>query len=182
MSDEDESFAMKNFDSIFRQIMQELGVTRLVEHFKIMADPDEPYFLVSIRLGKARSAIKVADMAHLDEHTGGTMITITDENFAPALLTKLWQNYGRDRVEQLTRFEMLVRGVTIKELSELELDPGEEMRARVLDALWRLFPEGFKVRHNLVNEKALTIIATEHDMEDKWVKLAESVHQEMEAS
>ncbi len=113
MSEEDESFAFQNFDTIFRQILQDLGVTRSVEVFKILADPDEPYFLVSMKLGRARSAIKVSDMAQLNEHTGGTAITITDENWAPALLTKLWQQYGRDRVEQLTRFELLVRGASV---------------------------------------------------------------------
>lgn len=70
MSEEDESFAFQNFDTIFRQILQDLGVTRSVEAFKILADPDEPYFLVSLKLGRARNAIKVSDMAQLNEHTG----------------------------------------------------------------------------------------------------------------
>jgi putative methanogenesis marker protein 17 len=179
MSEEDESFAFQNFDTIFRQIMQDLGVTRMVEAFKIMADPDEPYFLISMKLGRARSAIKVPDMSQLNEHTGGTAITITDENWAPALLSKLWQRYGRDRVEQLTRFELLVKGATIDELSALELDPGEELRNKILDAVWRLFPEGFKVRYNLVDDKVMTILGTEHDMKEKWMDIAKKVHEEM---
>jgi putative methanogenesis marker protein 17 len=179
MSEEDESFAYQNFDTIFRQILQELGVTRSVEAFKIMADPDEPYFLISIKMGRARSAIKVSDMAQLNEHTGGTAITITDEGWAPALLTKLWQQYGRDRVEQLTRFELLVRGATIDELLTLELDPGEELKSKLLDAVWRLFPEGFKVRYELVDDQVMTIIGTEHDMKEKWMDVAKKVHQEM---
>ncbi len=175
----EEAFAFQNFDTIFRQIMQELGVTRMVEDFKILADPEAPYFLISMKLGRARSAIKIPDMAHLDEHTGGTMITITDESYAPALLTKLWQTYGRERVDQITRFELLVKGATVEELSAMELDPGEELRAKILDAVWRLFPEGFKVRHNIVDERALTIIGTEHEMREEWIELAEKVHREM---
>jgi putative methanogenesis marker protein 17 len=179
MSEEDESFAFQNFDTIFRQILQDLGVTRSVEVFKIMADPDEPYFLVSMKLGRARSAIKVPDMAQLNEHTGGTALTITDENWAPALLTKLWQQYGRDRIEQLTRFEILVHGASVEELTALELDPGEELKSKLLDAVWRMFPEGFKVRYELADDKVMTIIGTEHDMKQKWIDLAKTVHQEM---
>ncbi|MDW5562599.1 MAG: methanogenesis marker 17 protein [Methanomassiliicoccus sp.] len=176
----DESFAYDNFESIFRQILQDLGITRSVLAFRIVADPQAPYFLISVRLGRARSAIKVADMSQLNTHTGGTAITITDEAWAPALLNKLWQKYGRDRVEQLTRFEILVRGAELEEVSAMELDPGEELKAKVLDAVWRLFPEGFTVRYNIVDDRAMTIIGTEHDMSPQWVNVAQMVHKEMQ--
>jgi putative methanogenesis marker protein 17 len=182
MTQSDESFAYENFESIFRQILQDLGITRSVLAFRIVADPAAPYFLISMRLGRARSAIKVSDMAQLNPHTGGTGITITDENWAPALLNKLWQKYGRDRVEQLTRFELLVRGATIDELSGMELDPGEELRTKLLDAVWRLFPEGFKVRYNLVDDKVMTILGTEHDMKPKWIDLAKKMQQEIKTA
>ncbi len=179
MTQTDERFAYENFEWIFRQILQDLGITRSVLAFRIMADPAAPYFLISIRLGRARSAVKVSDMAQLNPHTGGTAITITDEGWAPALLNKLWQRYGRDRVEQLTRFEMLVRGVGMDELSSLELDPGEELKSKILDAVWRVFPEGFTVRYNIVDDRAMTIIGTEHDMDPRWIEIAKAVHKEM---
>lgn len=177
----DERFAYENFESIFRQTLQDLGISRSVLSFRIIANPGAPYFLISIRLGRARSAISVSDMSQLNPHTGGTALTITDEGWAPALLNKLWQRYGRDRVEQLTRFEMLVRGVDVDELSTLELDPGEELKAKVLDAVWRLFPEGFTVRYEIVDERALTIIGTEHDMRPEWIDVARMIHKEMSA-
>lgn len=179
MTQTDERFAYENFEWIFRQILQDLGITRSVLAFRIIADPAAPYFLISIRLGRARSAVKVSDMAQLNPHTGGTAITITDEGWAPALLNKLWQKYGRDRVEQLTRFEMLVRGADVDELSELELDPGEELKSKILDAVWRVFPEGFTVRYNIVDDRAMTIIGTEHDMNPRWIEIAQMVHEEM---
>jgi putative methanogenesis marker protein 17 len=175
----DESFAYENFETIFRQTLQDLGISRSVEDFRIMANIGAPFFLISIRMGRPRSAVKVQDMAQLDGHTGGTALTITDESWAPALLTKLWQRYGRDRVEQLTRFEMLVRGVTVEELQTLELDPGEELKSKILDAVWRVFPEGFTVRYQLADERVMTVIGTEHDMKDAWIDIARKVHQDM---
>ncbi|MBI0584181.1 MAG: methanogenesis marker 17 protein [Methanomassiliicoccus sp.] len=179
MNRTDESFAYENFDSIFRQVLQDLGITRSVDGFRIIADPAAPYFLISIRLGRARSAVKVSDMAQLNSHSRGTALTITDEGWAPALLTKLWQIYGRDRVEQLTRFEMVVRNAPVEELQSLELDPGEELKSKILDAVWRVFPEGFTVRYNLTDDKVMTIIGTEHDMKEEWIKVARIIHEDM---
>lgn len=179
MSEHDESFAFQNFDTILKQMMQELGVSRMVLDYRIKADIDAPYFLISLRLGKARSAVKVSDMALVEADRNGGKITITDENWAPALLTRLWQQYGRDAVEQLTRYEIIVHGAKPDDLSEMELDPGEELRSKVLDAVWRIFPEGFKVRHNLVDDKVMTILGTEHDLKDEWIEIAEKLHEEM---
>ncbi|NLI73878.1 MAG: methanogenesis marker 17 protein [Euryarchaeota archaeon] len=182
MSKYDESFAYQNFDTILRQIMVELGVSRMVTDFRIVAEPDAPYFLISLRLGKARTSVKVSDMGIVDSSPRGAKITITDENWAPALLTRLWQKYGRDSIEQLTRYELIVIGASDEELMDMELDPGEELRSKVLDAVWRIFPEGFKVRHNLMNDDVMTLIGTEHDMEEEWIRTAEKIHEEMHHS
>ncbi|HOL07519.1 MAG: methanogenesis marker 17 protein [Methanomassiliicoccaceae archaeon] len=179
MSEHDESFAFQNFDTILRQVMAELGVSRMVTDYRIMADPDAPYFLISLRLGKARSSVKISNMAMVDPSPAGAKITITDEMWAPALLALLWQEYGRDAVEQLTRFEIIVHGASAEDLESMELDPGEELKSKVLDAVWRIFPEGFKVRHNLVDDKVMTIIGTEHDLRDEWIKIAEDLHERM---
>ena len=125
-----EAYGLESYEVLFKQILTDLGVSRLVERFRMVMEPEEPYFMISMRLGKARSAIKVPEVAHLDESPRGTMLTITDESYAPALLSLLWSNYGRDRIDQLTRFEILVKGIGSDELSVLEVDPGEELRRR----------------------------------------------------
>ena len=43
----------------------------------------------------------------------------------------------------------------------------------MLDAVWRLFPEGLKVRYDLSIDKVMTIIGTEHDMKQEWVDCQE---------
>ncbi len=49
----------------------------------------------------------------------------------------------------------------------------------MLDAVWRMFPEGFKVRYEIADDRVMTIIGTEHDMKEKWMDLAKKVHHEM---
>ncbi len=178
----DEIFGQESYEKLFRQVLLELGVTRLVEKFEILIDPKEPVFIISMRTGRARSAIKIKDVALIDQRTSGTFLTISDETYAPALLSRLWEKYGRDRIEQMTRYETLCRSCTSDEVGSLELDPGEELRKKLLDAVWRLLPEGFKVRQDMLSERAMTIVATEHIMQDKWLLLAKEMHKRMEAA
>jgi putative methanogenesis marker protein 17 len=110
---------------------------------------------------------------------GGTMVTIRDETYAPTLISLLWRKYGRERIDQLTRLELFCRRTREEEISDLDLDPGEELKSKVLDAVWRLLPEGFKIRHNISSENVMTVAATEHDMKKEWIELAEKVHAEM---
>jgi len=178
--EKDETFGVESYDRLFRQILLELGITRMVERFQLYIKPEEPVFIISMRTGRARSAIKVSDIASVDSRPSGTYLTIIEESYAPTLLSRLWQKYGRERVEQITRFEIMIRGADSEEVSKMELDPGEELRKKLLDAVWRLLPEGFKVRHDLISERALTIVATEHAMKDEWLEKAEEIHQSME--
>ena len=56
---EGEDFAFKNFDTIFRQTLKDLGISRAVKSFNIISKIDEPYFIISLKMGKARSAIHI---------------------------------------------------------------------------------------------------------------------------
>ena len=172
-----EDFAFSNFDTIFRQTLKDLGISRAVKSFNIISKIDEPYFIISLRMGRARSAIHVSDMAQVDNSPQGVQITITDEEWAPALLTRLWQLYSKERVKQLTRFEISINDVKAEDIVDLQLDPGEELRTLLLDAIWRVFPEGFKVRYNFVDDEVMTVMGTEHDMDDAWLATARKVHE-----
>ncbi len=177
---QDETFGTESYERLFRQILLDLGITRLVERFQLYIKPEEPVFIISIRTGRARSAIKVSDIASVDSRPTGAYLTINEESYAPTLLSRLWQKYGRERVEQMTRFEIMIRGADADEVSDMELDPGEELKKKLLDAVWRLLPEGFKVRQDLLSERAMTIVATEHAMRKEWMDKAIELHRGME--
>lgn len=172
-----ENFAFANFDTIFRQVLKDLGLSRTVKAFNIVSKIDEPYFIISVKMGKARSAVQVKDMAQLTDSPQGVQITISDEEWAPALLTRLWQAYSKDRVKQLTRFEISIHDAKASDIENMELDPGEELKTVLLDAIWRVFPEGFKVRYDFVDNEVMTVVGTEHDMDDSWLEAARKVHE-----
>ena len=144
--------------------------------------PEKPVFLISIRTRKARTTVRLDDIASVEEKGDNTYLNITNESYAPVLLANLWKRFGRDRIEQLSRLEILCHGIKPELLKAIELDPGQELKKELLDALWRLMPEGFKVHHTLSSESVMTIAATEHVMTGEMISMAKQMQGEMETS
>ncbi|HUV23843.1 MAG TPA: methanogenesis marker 17 protein [Methanomassiliicoccales archaeon] len=176
-----EDWGNQSYDELFRRILLDLGITRMIDEVHMIIEPENSFFLISLRVRTATGAKSIHEVAKVEQKPEGAMLTITNELYAPRLLALLWRDYGRQRVDQLSRFELMVRGIKIDELEEKMLDPGEELKQKVLDAVWRLLPEGLKVRHNIYSEGVLTIAATEHDMKQDWKDLAEKIHAELES-
>lgn len=180
--DGQEEWGDASYEELFRRILLDLGITRSIEKVKMLIRIDWPLFLISLGMRKTSGQRQITEIAELEEKPRGTKITITDEFYAPRLLALLWRRYGRDRIEQLSRLEIMALGTKEEELAEIVLDPEEELKTRVLDAVWRLLPEGMKVRHNITSRGVVTIAATEHEMKDEWKDLAQRVHEEMGGS
>jgi putative methanogenesis marker protein 17 len=176
-----EEYGNSIYGDLFERILVDLGLANRVEDVKMVIEPEKPLFLISVRMRKARTAVKVSEICTITPREGNAYMVINNESYAPVLLALLWKQFGRDRIEQLTRLEILTHGIPPEKVQDLTLDPGEELKKEILDAVWRLLPEGFKTRHNLYTENVMTIVSTEHEMKTEFVQLAEKVHQEMVA-
>ena len=166
---------------LLERILIDLGLTNKVEGAKLLIYPERHLFIVSVRTRQARTAVQLEDVVDLSQRDGHPYLVIRNESYAPALLALLWKRFGRDRIEQLSRLEILAHGVPASGLEGLTLDPGEELKKEVLDAIWRLLPEGFKVRHNLFTENVMTIISTEHEMKPEHIEAGKALHDQMVA-
>lgn len=168
-----------SYEALFRRILLDLGITRSIDAVRMIIRIDLPLFLISLKTRQVSGERRLQEIAELEKRPRGTRITITDESYAPRVLSLLWRVYGRERIEQVSRLEIMALGVEDEELSDLVINPEEELRTKVLDAVWRLLPEGFKVRYNLTSGGVITIATTEHEMRDEWKELARKVHAEM---
>jgi len=176
-----ESFANDSYRQLLERTLVDMGITTSIDKVKLIIRPAEPLFIVSIRTRKAGGSRLVSEISTIEEKEGGTFISINDENYAPRLISLLWRTFGRERVEQITRLEILAKGTTAKEIETLRLDPEEELKKKLLDAVWRLLPEGFKVRHEVASETAMTITATERTLTPEQIALGMATQKEMEA-
>ena len=172
----------EDYALLFEHILLEMGLTNVLEKVLLLVQPADPLFVVSVRMRPTAGARPIYDVVQLDDKEGGVMLSITDETFAPRVLALLWKTFGRDRVEQLTRYEIFVAGKNRSDLWDLKINPEEELRAQVLDAILKLVPEGLKIRHSFNSENVMTIANTEHGFQPDWLEAAERVHHSMEAS
>lgn len=177
-----DQYGADSYARLFEHILLEMGITNVLDKVHLLVRPEDPLFVVSVRMRKAAGAKPIYDVAQLDDKEGGVMMSITDENYAPRLLALLWKTFGRERVEQLTRYEIYVTGANRMDLWEMRINPEEELRAQVLDAIWKLVPEGLKIRHTFTGPNVMTIANTEHGFKDDWLQIAERLHIDMEAT
>ena len=174
-----EEYGNDVYVELFERILIDLGLTNRVEGAKLLIYPEKHLFIVTVMMRQARTSVKVSEVADVSDRDGNAYLVIRNESYAPPLLALLWKQFGRERIEQLSRLEILAHGITAKKIESLQISPGEELRKEVLDAIWRLLPEGFKVRHNLFDENVMTIISTEHTMEEEFVQMGKRAHDQM---
>jgi putative methanogenesis marker protein 17 len=174
-----EEFGNQVYVELFERILIDLGLTNRVEGAKLLIYPEKHLFIVSVRMRQARTSVKVSEVVDVTNRDGNAYLVIRNESYAPPLLALLWKQFGRERIEQLSRLEILAHGIPPETIEDLQISPGEELRKEVLDAIWRLLPEGFKVRHNLFDENVMTIISTEHTMEEESVRMGRKAHEQM---
>ena len=177
-----EEYGNKSYAELFKRILVDLGLANRIEEARMVILPEKPLFLISVRTRKARTTVRLDEIASVEEKGSNTYLIITNESYAPVLLANLWKRFGRERIEQLSRLEILCHGIGSDPLKSIELDPGQELKKELLDALWRLMPEGFKVHHTLASDTVMTIAATEHVMTEELISLAKQLQVDTESS
>jgi putative methanogenesis marker protein 17 len=177
-----DEYGNQSYADLFKRILVDLGLANRIEEARIVILPEKPLFLIAVRTRKSRTTVRLDEIASVEAKGENTYLNISNESYAPVLLANLWKRFGRERIEQLSRLEILCHGIKPEMLSSMELDPGQELRKELLDALWRLMPEGFKVHHTLASETVMTIAATEHVMTDEMISMAKQLHEDVETS
>ncbi len=168
-----DEFANSSYEKICMNTFRDVGVRSNLDLVYMYCNPKEHVFIVSVKIGRVSSPIKVGDITHREEGK----LRITNETHAPKLLALLWDKYG-ERVQQISRLEISFKfeDKEIDELKELVVyDPREDLVARILDGIDRIFPEGTRVRSTIPSTGRLTIIASENPIGEEWRKKAEEL-------
>lgn len=168
-----DDFANASFEKICQDIFRDLGVRTNIDQTNMYLDPVAHVFIISVKIGRVTSPVKVGDVTHRDRDK----LRITDERYAPKMLAMLWNKYG-ERVQQLSRLDIGLK-LEEKEIEEAKklviYDPREDLVTRILDGVDRILPEGARVRYPIPSHKRVTIIASEDAISDDWKKKAEKI-------
>ncbi|MEM1981462.1 MAG: methanogenesis marker 17 protein [Candidatus Hadarchaeales archaeon] len=157
---------------IAEHALSELSLGGALEELRILVDMRKPLVAVRALLGPPLPPIRVMDCARVQEAADGIHVVLLDEGQAPFLAKLLREKFGGS-LEQLDRWEVVVPAgaMPAKELERLVVShPQERMRERIMDALERVIPVGFRVRYAEGEGNSLLILASENPIPDGWVE------------
>ncbi|MCL2786181.1 MAG: methanogenesis marker 17 protein [Methanomassiliicoccaceae archaeon] len=165
------------YEELFKGIMSEAGKAVSLERAVLYLDPKTPLFVFTVIMRSAPESKTVADAVSIRTEGKDVHITIADENYAPEILSALWRLYGKDRVDQQTRFDLRIENADEDVIAKVEIASGEDAKQEMIGAMWRVLPEGIKARYNISDGRVITIAATEEivtqELKDKATKMHE---------
>lgn len=178
----DDPYGKAAYAKLFDDIMSDLDKAVLIERARLTLRPEVPLFVFTIVLKAAPGPKTIGDVANVRTDLGGVHVTITEERYAPDILSALFAEYGRQAVVQQTRFDMDVNGAKEEDVNAIVVSNGEEDKRELMGALWRTMPEGIKNRKTLMSGHVITVVATEEILLPEMIEEGRKEHQLMGGS
>ncbi|WP_407422082.1 methanogenesis marker 17 protein [Methanobrevibacter sp.] len=170
------------YEIIIKQIFQDLVLGASVDDLKAFVNPDDPVFIIAIKMKKTSTVVEFKDVANFtyDKADDVTHIFVENENYLPNILKRLWRMYSRDEIYQPTRYNIDLDGNQM-DLETLVIDdPHSNLQRRIYDAIFRILPEGFKIIKDMSTKDIIAVVATDELIMDDWIEKAEDYIAELE--
>jgi len=165
------------YEMIVKHILQEVQVSRSIGDLRVYVDPREPLFIIVVRMESASPPVLIEDFAELEFNKAGNemFVKIKDETYLPDLLQKLWEIEGRNKIHQPNRFEVIIDDPTVDLKGLVVLDPTDNLKKKVYDAIFRIIPEGFRVIDHRSEGNIIALTCTDEMMKDEWIKKTDEI-------
>lgn len=162
------------YEIIIKQIFQDLVLGSSVDDLKAYVNPDDPVFVLAIKMKKTSNAILFSEVANLtyDKANDVTAIFIEDENYLPNILKRLWMSFSRDEIYQPNRYQLEIKGDHTDLETLIVDDPHSNLQRRIYDAVFRILPEGFKIIKDMSTKDIVCVVATDELIKDAWIEKA----------
>ena len=162
------------YEIIIKQIFQDLVLGPSVDDLRAYVNPDDPVFVLAIKMKKTSNAVVFGDVANLSyvKAEDVTRIIIDDENYLPNILKQLWKRYSRDEIYQPNRYQLEIKGDHVDLQTIIVDDPRSNLQRRVYDAIFRILPEGFKIIKDMSVDDIVAVVATDELIADAWIEKA----------
>ena len=175
-----DEFGNEQYRALYEEIMGDVGKLAAVEKSYLVLKPTVPLFIISLKMKARPAARTIGTVASTRTEQDTVYVSITDELYAPGILTALWNRYGRDNVQQLDRLDISVTGAESSfEVDEIVVESDEQPIQEILGALFRVLPEGIRVRRTFFDGDVVTIVATEERMLPEYLDEGMKIHEEM---
>ncbi len=170
----------ESYELVTRDVLADLELTTILGRLWIYIDPKEPVFIFCALIRTGLPPIRIKDIANITTGTTsaeGVLIAILNEGYVVPLLSTLVAEYGRENISQPDKKTIAIATEDKIEVAEsvaevILADPRREVESRLADALLRITPEGFRVRHHASTESEMLFVASEDAIQPEWIDRA----------
>ncbi|MDI9642093.1 MAG: methanogenesis marker 17 protein [Archaeoglobales archaeon] len=161
------------YERTINTVLSESTIKGFIKRLKVFADPKEPVFILIIQFARGGGVLKFSEVATLKFVREGAIVVCENDKFMPEVLRILWEKFGSEKVEQLSRYEIMVKGEIGEDiLNTIIYDPEKELMVGLMDLILRIVPEGFRIRKYIRKEGLMALIASEDPIKNEWVEKA----------
>ncbi|MDR3290827.1 MAG: methanogenesis marker 17 protein [Methanobrevibacter sp.] len=170
------------YEMIIKQILQDLQLSPSIKNMKAFVNPNEVVFIIAIKMDKTSNHIKLNEVAKVtyEKEENKTIIKISDENYLPDILKLLWGDFSRDQLYQPDRYTIILDDDVSFLKDRIVFSPKVNLKIRIIDAIFRIIPEGFRVLRELSKNDIVAIVATDEMIKDEWILKCNELIKELE--
>ncbi len=175
------------YRKVIIDVLSDLALGRVLLKVRAFVDVTEPVFIFVGLRKKGLPSVKLSDFADLEIGGYGkpeVVISLNKEAYIPQLLNKLWERYGRGNILHKERTMIVVE--TPDYMTEVDLledmvidEKVQEINDRIIDAMLRIIPEGFRVRYHELTEEYILFVASEDPIKQDWKDIAAGIRDQL---
>jgi putative methanogenesis marker protein 17 len=173
---EDENAQVKK---LAEETLKNLGLGKKLQYMLIESDIGIPAFYVACKFKKDVQPLSLGSLASLRESSKGVRISVTHERYYDQIYSKLQDLLGKENVMQDERNILFVTNAPTELDSITIYDYTEEVRDNIIDALWHILPEGFRVRRFKHREDGFVVVATDVPPMTEFTNKVRELEQEL---
>lgn len=179
----DEETGADVYNRVIIDVLSDLALGRVLEKVRAYIDVKEPVFIFVALRRFGLPSIRLSDFAEVDMGDYGkneVTINLLKESYIPQLLNKLWERYGKGNIDHSERNMIIVHTpdyfTEVDFLREMVIDEKiAQINDRIMDAMLRIIPEGFRVRYHQLTEEYILFVASEDPIKQEWKDKAFSI-------
>lgn len=161
------------YERTINTVLTESTIRGSIKGVHAYADPKESLFILILHLAKSKGVVRFSEVVTLKYVKEGVIAVCENDKFMPEVLRILWEKFGSEKVEQLSRYEIMVRGEIGNEiLNAIVYDPEKELMVGLMDVILRIIPEGFRIRRYIRKENFFAVVASEDPIKNEWIEKA----------
>lgn len=153
--------------------MEDLALGGSVQTVHMFIRSDGPIFIIKIKYREFVGRNTFGELSHILERGNGVRIILESEVDLGDALKALWNVFGRDRVEQVGRMDIVVSRAREDEVRNIKIrDRALDISNKINELAARIIPEGFRIRSVTKEAGVMTFIAAEDPIRDEWKEIA----------